>query len=115
MQENLLAGIPFTFAAPLLVVGGKGLEFYGLRRGNNTDWVVSEGDFHYLRKVVPEGYFKNAFGDEEVRWQEHEFYSSLFGLRYELLIIEARQSHHYLVASPEVLWCLKVAAVLCDT
>src|SRR5437016_3639655 len=92
MQENLLEGIAFPCIAPFLLVGGKGLQFYGLRRGRDTDWVVPEGDFHYLRKVVPEGYFKNAFGDEGVRWQEHEFYRSLFGLRYELLIIEARQS-----------------------
>jgi hypothetical protein len=115
VQENLLEDVACVCVDPFLLVGGKALEWYGLRKGRDTDWIVSAETFQALRVVFPEGYFTNAFGDEGVRLGQHEWYCSLFGLRYELLIVEARQSHHYLVASPEVLWCLKVAVVLYDT
>ena len=112
MQEDLLEQISFVFIDPPLLFGGRALEWYGLRKGNDTDWMLSKRVFQAMRQTFPERYFNNAYGDEGIRLGKHEFFLSCFGYTYELLIPQARQSYQYLVASPLVLLYLKIATAL---
>src|SRR5579884_2896676 len=115
MQENLLEQIAFMFTHPPLLFGGKALERYRLRKGNDTDWILSAADFQAMHQTFPESYFTNAYGDEGIRLGQHEFYRSCFGYTYDLLIAQAQQCHQYLVASPLVLLYLKIATALHET
>ncbi|SRR5579884_2686215 len=112
MQENLLEQISFAFTHPPLLFGGKALERHRLRKGNDIDWILSAADFQTMHQTFPEGYFTNAYGDEGIRWGQHEFYRSCFGNTYPLVIAQAQQCHQYLVASPLVLLYLKIATVM---
>jgi hypothetical protein len=112
MQEVVFDSLSFPFISKPVLFGGKAMEFYGLRKGHDFDWVVSPEDFSWLRQCFPEWGFINLFGDEGVRVGDHEFYLTHFGYGYAQWKHGAieRQDHH--VIHLELLLFLKTMTLV---
>ena len=106
MQINL-AKLNFTFSTPPLLIGGKAMEFYGLRpAGADIDLVVPQEDYLRLRAQYPDR-LKNLWGDLGVCPFEYEIWRSICLFDYEHLSQGALEQDGYRVISLEKLLFLK--------
>jgi len=51
MQEVVFDPLSFPFISKPVLFAGKAMEFYGLRKGHDFDWIVSPEDFSWLREL----------------------------------------------------------------
>lgn len=69
--------IPYKFKDYPLVVGGKAMEYYGLRKaGNDIDLILSERDFTELLKILPENTGKMDM-DSYIKFDNFEMWKSI--------------------------------------
>ena len=102
-----LAKLNFTFSTPPLLIGGKAMEFYGLRpAGADIDLVVPQEDYLRLRAQYPDR-LKNLWGDLGVCPFEYEIWRSICLFDYEHLSQGALEQDGYRVISLERLLFLK--------
>jgi len=109
-MEINLKKINFTFKNKPLLIGGKAMEYYGLRKsGNDIDFVVSKFDFERLVKKYPQQ-LKNLCGDFGVVVYEFEIWKTIDYFDYNYLSQLAIEKKDYLVISLEKLLFLKSLA-----
>ena len=102
-----LAKLNFTFSTPPLLIGGKAMEFYGLRpAGADIDLVVPQEDYLRLRAQYPDR-LKNLWGDLGVCPFEYEIWRSICLFDYEHLSQGALEQDGCRVISLERLLFLK--------
>lgn len=82
------------------------MEYYGLREGNDIDFVVSEEDYNALAKKHPDSK-KELFGDLGLVIDDFEFWISICLFDYKKLNQDAVDQGEYLVISLEKLLLLK--------
>lgn len=101
----------YRFKKKPLLVGGKAMEFYGLRKaGEDIDFIVTKDDYDQLAKQYPNN-LKNIFGDKGVCVINFEIWKSIRWHVYEELIHNAIEENDYLVISLEKLLLLKALAM----
>ncbi|HJT55627.1 MAG TPA: hypothetical protein VJ761_03960 [Ktedonobacteraceae bacterium] len=106
-----LAKLHYTFQARPLLIGGKAMEFYGLRpAGNDIDFVITRADYAGLIMLYPE-HTKDLFGDLGICVHEFELWTSICLFDYSFLTTNAIEAEHYLVISLEKLLFLKALAI----
>ena len=97
-----LQGILSELSNPILI-GGKVLEYYGLRKGHDYDFVVSKKDFEKLKKKYGEFDFpKNTPGVKLYNPKtefEIDLFVSMYGKNYNHLLKNSTKSPKYLMAS----------------
>ncbi len=101
-----------TFMLKPLLVTGKAMEYYGLRQGNDYDFVVPQEEFRRLLGVFRERRFTTPLGETGIRVGSYEFYSSLYGLTYYQLEREAINQQDYLIIHLELLLFLKTLTTI---
>ena len=108
--------IPFdtlghTFATPPLLIGGKAMEWYGLRiAGADIDFVVTRDDYAALAHLHPD-HLKDLYGDLGVCTGEFELWTSICLFDYAALAVGAVACGAYSVIALEKLLLLKCLAI----
>jgi hypothetical protein len=109
-----LSRLNFSFSAPPLLIGGKAMEYYGLRpAGADVDFVICAEDYERLAQQYP-GLLKDLWGDLGVCVYEFEIWRSICLFRYDELGAGALELENYRVISLEKLLFLKALAMKID-
>lgn len=108
-----LSKLNYTFHRKPLLIGGKAMEHYKLRKaGDDVDFVVVLKDYEGLKEVYPEPeYQRDLFGDLGVTVDELEIWKCICLFEYEFLAEKAIEMEEYLIISLEKLLFLKVLAM----
>lgn len=97
----------YNFVSKPLLIGGKAMEFYGLRQsGDDIDFVVTEEDLVNLLKLYPDK-IRSLSGDLGVCPFEFEIWKSISYFTYDELKENAIDQKNYIVISLEKLLFLK--------
>lgn len=103
--------LDFTFSKKPLLIGGKAMEYYGLRKaGSDIDLVVTKNDLTKLISLHPNS-VKDLWGDLGVVVNEFEIWKSIGLFDYEYLSQHAIEESNYLVISLEKLLLQKALAM----
>lgn len=103
--------LEFKFKKKPLLVGGKAMEYYGLRdAGEDIVFIVSKEDYDQLAKQYPND-LKDIFGDKGVCVFNYEIWKSIRWYIYEELVYNAIEENDYLIISLEKLLLLKALAM----
>jgi len=106
-----LAKLNFTFQTRPLLIGGKAMEYYGLRlSGSDIDFVITAVDYQRLSQAYPD-HLKDLWGDLGVCVFEFEIWQSICLFDYEFLSAGALDQGEYLIISLEKLLFLKALAM----
>ena len=106
-----LSLLNFTFSTPPLLIGGKAMEFYGLRKaGADIDFVIRGDDYERLAQQYP-GHLKDLWGDLGVCIYDFEIWKSIRLYGYEELGGGALEQEGFRVISLEKLLFLKALAM----
>lgn len=99
------------FKTKPLLIGGKAMEYYGLRKaGNDIDFVVIKKDFDNLAKLYPEN-TKDIFGDLGICIFNFEIWKTISYFDYEDLSDNAIEEKDYKIISLDKLLFMKMIAV----
>lgn len=106
-----LSKLNYKFIKKPLLVGGKAMEYYGLRKsGNDIDFIAYEEDVKNLIKMYPNR-VKDLGADLGACPFEFEIWRTIHYLRYEHLLEDAIEMPQYLIASKKNLLFTKVLAM----
>jgi len=109
-----LAKLDFNFRHKPLLIGGKAMEYYGIRQaGKDIDFVIAADDHKRLVAQYPD-HIKDLYGDIGVIEYEFEVWNTICTFDYEYLRAEAIEEDGYLVVSIEKLLMLKAIAMKAD-
>ena len=102
-----LASLQYKFGDKPLLIGGKAMEYYGLRKaGLDVDLVVSLRDHDSLKNLYPDD-LKDLYGDIGVCVFEFEMWNQINRFQYDFLKQNAIEKEEWLVASVDKLILLK--------
>ena len=114
MKESMdipLEKLAYRFQDKPLLIGGKAMEYYGLRRsGVDIDLVVSVRDHANLRAQYPD-HIKDLYGDIGICEYDFEIWNQICRYDYEELRDGAIEEASFLVISLERLLFLKTLAI----
>jgi hypothetical protein len=110
-MEIDLSRLNFSFSAKPLLIGGKAMEYYGLRpAGADIDFVISVEDYLRLAAQYPDC-LKDIWGDLGVCIFEFEIWASICLFDYTYLAHGALEEAQFRVISLEKLLFLKALAM----
>lgn len=105
-----LSQLDFTFKSRPIVVGGKAMEYYGLRKaGDDVDLLVDGEDIVSLIKLYPDR-VKDLWGDLGVCPDKFEIWRTINLFEYEYYRKEAVELEDFLIVSLEHLLIMKALA-----
>lgn len=106
-----LTKLHHTFTKKPLLVGGKAMEYYGLRKaGTDIDLIVPEEDVIALIKQYPDR-VKDLVGDLGVCPYEFEIWKTICFYDYDYLVRDANDEGDFLIISEERLLFMKALAM----
>ena len=106
-----LSHLQYTFGTKPLLIGGKAMEYYGLRRaGEDIDFVITKEDYHLLAKQYPND-TTDLFGDLGVCVHNLELWTSIMLFDYDFLSASAIQEAGFNVIALDKLLFLKTLAI----
>lgn len=109
-----LSRLNFVFQHKPLLIGGKAMEYYGLRKaGADTDLVVAAADHDRLRCQYPNN-IKDIYCDIGVCVFGFEMWNQICRFDYDYLKQNAIEEAGYLVVAPDNLVFLKAIAMRID-
>ena len=110
-MELGLEVLQYAFLHKPLLIGGKAMEYYGLRKaGADTDLVVHEEDHRALLSKYPHN-VKDLAGDIGICEFGYEIWNQICRFDYEYLRSNAIEESDFLVVSLERLLFLKALAM----
>jgi hypothetical protein len=105
------SSLDFTFSKKPLLIGGKAMEYYGLRQaGADIDLVVPKSDLERLIQRHPHT-VKDLWGDLGVAINGFEIWKSIDYFDYDYLSIDAIEEDSFFVISLEKLLLQKAMAM----
>ncbi len=106
-----LGKLNYQFRDKPLLIGGKAMEYYGLRKsGADIDFVISRRDHANLKCKYPD-HVKDLYGDIGICEFEFEIWNQICRYDYEELKEGAIEESSFLVISLERLLFLKTLAI----
>lgn len=109
-----LSKLNFTFQHKPLLIGGKAMEYYDIRKaGADIDFVIHPDDHKRLVAQYPD-HIKDVYGDIGVIEYEFEIWNTICRFDYDQLRKDAVEEKGYLVISIERLLMLKAIAMKAD-
>jgi len=106
-----LEKLAFTFQDKPLLVGGKAMEYYGLRKaGADIDFIISTRDHENLKLQYPD-HIKDLYGDIGVCEFDFEIWNTICRFGYEDLKVGAIEEPDMLIISMEKLMFLKTMGI----
>jgi hypothetical protein len=112
LPHTLFDTLGHTFLLKPLLVAGKAMEYYGLRPGNDYDFLIPRDEFRSLRTTFPKEVITSTFGDGRIQIGDYTFYESQFGFSYFHLERDAIDRQDYLVAHPGFLLFLSTMRLI---
>lgn len=108
-----LTKINYSFLHKPLLIGGKAMEYYELRKaGNDIDFVISAEDYEGLKEKYPDPEnHRDLFGDLGIMVEEFEIWKCIRLFDYEFLSEKAIEKEEYKIISLEKLLFLKALAM----
>jgi len=108
-----LTKVNYTFLRKPLLIGGKAMEYYELRKaGKDIDFVISTEDYEELKEKYPDPEcHRDLFGDLGTMVEEFEIWKCICLFDYEFLSENAIEKEGYLIISLEKLLFLKALAM----
>lgn len=108
-----LKKLDYNFHQKPLLIGGKAMEYYELRKAaNDIDFVISNEDYEGLKEKYPEPQnHKDLFGDLGIIVDEFELWKCICLFDYGFLSKDAIEKEEYLIISLEKLLFLKALAM----
>ncbi len=107
-----LSSLKYSFKNKPLLVGGKAMEYYGLRKaGADIDFIVSLEDYENLAKMYPDN-TEDIFGDKGVKVDIFEIWTCIRLFDYNFYSQKAIEEDQFLVISLDKLFLLKGLAAL---
>lgn len=102
-----LENLNYRFKKKPLLVGGKAMEYYGLRKaGDDIDLVVSEEDIIELIRLYPQK-LKDLWGDLGVCPDHFEIWKTICLFDYDFYREGAIEKEEFLIVSKEKLLFMK--------
>jgi hypothetical protein len=102
-----LTKLDFEFSSRPLLIGGKAMEYYGLRKaGADIDFVITVEDYERLALKYPD-HLREIGGDLGVCVFEFEIWKSICLFDYQFLSVGAVEQDAYLIISLDRLLFLK--------
>jgi hypothetical protein len=102
-----LGKLEFDFTSKPLLIGGKAMEYYGLRKaGADIDFVITAEDYERLARKYPDD-LREIGGDLGVCVFEFEIWKSICLFDYQFLSVGAIERDVYLIISLDRLLFLK--------
>ncbi len=96
-----LSKLNYTFLSKPLLIGGKAMEYYGLRQaGNDIDFVITTEDYDRLSQQYRD-HLRDLWGDLGVCVYEFEIWKSICLFDYAYLSVDAIDMGAYLIISLE--------------
>jgi hypothetical protein len=106
-----LERLEYVFQDKPLLIGGKAMEYYGLRKsGADIDLVISSRDHESLKRQYPD-HVKDLFGDLGICEFDFEIWNQICRYDYQELKDGAIEEQAFLVISLERLLFLKTLAI----
>ena len=106
-----LSKLNYAFLSKPLLIGGKAMEYYGLRQaGNDIDFVITAEDYKQLSHLYPQ-HLRDLWGDLGVCLYEFEIWKSICLFDYPYLSVDAIDMGAYLIISLEKLLFLKALGI----
>ena len=106
-----LEKLDYHFQDKPLLIGGKAMEYYGLRKsGDDIDLVISLRDHANLKRQHPD-HIKDLYGDIGICEFEFEIWNQICRYDYEELKVGSIEEDSLLVISLERLLFLKTLAI----
>jgi len=106
-----LEKLAYPFHDKPLLIGGKAMEYYGLRKaGADIDLVISLSDHTNLRCQYPD-HIKDLYGDIGICEFEFEIWNQICRYDYEELKVGAIEEPSLLIISLDRLLFLKTLAI----
>ena len=106
-----LSKLNYNFISKPLLIGGKAMEYYGLRKaGTDVDFVISQEDHKKLSEQYPNN-IKDLYGDLGICEFEFEIWNTICRFDYDYLKVEAIEKDEFLVVSLEKLLFMKAIAM----
>ena len=110
MEINLKI-LNYSFLHKPLLIGGKAMEYYGLRKaGLDIDLVIHNEDHNILKNKFPNN-IKDLYGDIGICEYEFEIWNQICTFDYEYLKLNAVEENEYKIISLEKLLFLKALAM----
>jgi hypothetical protein len=106
-----LEKLAYQFQDKPLLIGGKAMEYYGLRKaGVDIDLVISLRDHDNLKRQYPD-HIKDLYGDIGICEFEFEIWNQICRYDYEELKVGSLEEPFMLIISLERLLFLKTLAI----
>lgn len=103
--------LDYCFIHKSLLVGGKAMEYYGLRKaGRDIDLVIHADDHQILKEKYP-SHIKDLYGDIGICEFDFEIWNQICMFDYDYLREHAIEEENYLVISLEKLLFMKALAM----
>lgn len=103
--------LQYKFFKKPLVIGGKAMEYYGLRKaGLDIDFVISNIDHDNLKAKYPD-HVKNLYGDIGICEFGFEIWNTICRYDYDFLIVDGIEEEQYFVVSIGKLLFLKAIGI----
>jgi hypothetical protein len=110
MELNLQI-LQHVFIHKPLLIGGKAMEYYNLRKaGNDIDLVIHNDDHKILLSKYPDN-VKDLYGDIGICEFGYEIWNQICMFDYDYLKVDALEEPDYLVVSLEKSLFLKALAM----
>jgi hypothetical protein len=103
--------LTYNFMNKPLLIGGKAMEYYGLRKaGLDIDLVIHNADHKILREIYPNN-IKDLYGDIGICEFGFEIWNQICTFDYNYLQENAIEEDNYKIVSLEKLLFLKALAM----
>jgi hypothetical protein len=103
--------LEYSFKKPPLLIGGKAMEYYGLRKsGLDIDLVIDSEDHSILKMKYPNN-VKDLYGDIGICEYGFEIWNQICTFDYDYLKEKAIENKNYLIISLDKLLFLKALAM----
>ncbi|MDR2579638.1 MAG: hypothetical protein LBC85_01425 [Fibromonadaceae bacterium] len=110
-MEINLGILNYSFINKPLLIGGKAMEYYGLRKaGSDIDFVIHNDDHKILKEIYPNN-IKDLYGDIGICEYGFEIWNQICTFDYNYLKEGAIEENNYKIISLEKLLFLKALAM----
>ncbi|MDL2319467.1 hypothetical protein LJC74_10450 [Eubacteriales bacterium OttesenSCG-928-A19] len=109
--RDLLKDADLQFTHPPVIVGGRAMEYYGLRQsGEDVDLVITDDDYQRLAKSYPDKR-KDIWGDLGVVLWPFEIWRSIMYFDYQFFLQDAVRADGLCIVSMDRLLLTRVYAM----
>lgn len=105
--EEAMAKSGLQFSSKPILIGGMVMEYYGLRKGKDMDWIITENDYQRLAQQFPE-HQKELCGDLGIEIGDFDMWRSFSLFDYSFFKQGSVETEYFRILSIDRLLWMKV-------